>query len=88
MEYICHKSWFNLELVDQPNIKFCDSCNREVHFCQTNEELEHALLNNLCIAFSNVGSSDLTKPQRRMTLGIPRGYKGFNSLFGDNDEAK
>lgn len=87
MEYICSKSWFALELMDQPNIKFCDSCNKEVHFCQTDEELENALQNNLCIAFTNDGADELITPQRHMTLGLPSGYKGFDSLFGDNNEA-
>ncbi len=87
MEYICSKSWFDLELVDQPNIKFCDTCNREVHFCQTDEELQNALTNNLCIAYSNEGSDEFISPRRHMTLGIPKGYKGFDSLFGNNNEA-
>lgn len=88
MEYICSKSWFDLELMDQPNIKFCGSCNKEVHFCETNEELENALRNSLCIAFSNEESEQFfSAPKRQMTLGIPRGCKGFDSLFGDNNEA-
>lgn len=87
MEYICSKTWVELQLTDEPNIKYCGSCDKEVHFCKTEEDLEIALLNNLCIAFTNDGSEELVTPQRHMTLGLPSGYKGFDSLFGDNNEA-
>lgn len=87
MEFICSKTWVELQLTDEPNIKYCGSCNKEVHFCEKEEDLEIALLNNLCIAFTNDGSDELITPQRHMTLGLPRGYKGLGSLFGDINEA-
>jgi hypothetical protein len=87
MEFICRKKWIELQPTDELTIKYCGSCNKEVHFCDTEEGLKTALLNNLCIAFSNDGSDELITPQRHMTLGLPSGYKGFDSLFGGTNEA-
>jgi hypothetical protein len=87
MEFICSKKWTELQPTDELTIKYCGSCNKEVHLCETEEGLEIALLNNLCIAFTNDASDELITPHRHMTLGLPRGYRGFGSLFGDNNEA-
>ena len=86
MEFICDKPWDELMPTDDLNIKFCLSCEKTVHFCKTESDLEVALEKGLCIAYETefkVSSFAL----KRMTLGLPRGYKGFNSLRGGNDKA-
>lgn len=85
MEFICNKTWNELIPTDNLNIKFCESCLKTVHFCATQKDLNNALENSLCIAYEaefKVSSRVLT----RRTVGLPRGYKGFNQLFGDNNE--
>lgn len=74
MEYICSKSWNELQMTDDLNIKFCNACNKEVHLCEDALDLEVALEQNLCIAFQNQLEIKL---ERRMTLGIPKGFGGF-----------
>lgn len=86
MKYICTKDWFLLESTSNKNIKYCDSCNREVHFCNSNEELESALQNNLCIGYWHEDSGELKK-SKRFVLGIPNDYRGFDSIFKDDNEA-
>ena len=87
MEYICSKSWSELQETKEQNIKYCNFCNKDVYFCDRNIDLEIALQKNLCIAFSNEEPDQFISPKRHMTLGLPKGYKGFNSTFGDNNES-
>lgn len=86
MEFICDKSWGELAPSKDANIKFCMSCKRPVHFCVTQTDLKEGLEKHLCIAYeTEFKVSPLSL--KRMTLGLPRGYKGFNSLWGENDKA-
>ena len=86
MEFICDKQWYELMATDRLNIKFCFSCKKTVHFCKTESDLEVALEKGLCIAYETEFKAS-SFALKRMTLGLPRGYKGFNSLRGGNDKA-
>jgi hypothetical protein len=46
----CPKLWSELATTDTAHIRHCDTCNREVFFCKTDEEtIEHAKAGH-CIA--------------------------------------
>lgn len=46
----CPKRWSKLAKTKDPSIRFCNVCNRDVHFCTTLEEVhQHASRGN-CIA--------------------------------------
>ncbi|HVF85638.1 MAG TPA: hypothetical protein VM821_06630 [Abditibacteriaceae bacterium] len=39
----CPKLWQNLDDTQEPDVKFCDACQREVFLCSSDEEtMEHA----------------------------------------------
>jgi len=41
--------WETLSDTDDRQIRFCQSCQKEVFFCNTNEELAEAIKMNRCI---------------------------------------
>jgi hypothetical protein len=46
----CDANWDELSDTEDEDVKFCNTCQREVHFCETDEELLKAVKRNLCIA--------------------------------------
>ena len=47
----CDKKWEDLIETNEDEIRFCDSCEREVHFCADDEELAYSVRLNRCVAF-------------------------------------
>jgi hypothetical protein len=86
MKFICNKSWEDLTDTDDSNIRYCMSCYKNVYFCESQEDLNSALKSGLCIAYET--EFKVSKYSiKHSTLGLPKGYGGFN-LFGDfNDKA-
>jgi hypothetical protein len=50
------------------NIKFCTECQREVHYCATDDEIVDAIHRNKCIAIYNPYNNS----ESEMILGIPK----------------
>jgi hypothetical protein len=49
--YRCKANWDDLVKDEEDNsIRFCLDCQKEVHFCESDEELVHNVVNNRCIA--------------------------------------
>jgi hypothetical protein len=46
----CEMKWGKLNETDDENIKFCDSCQKEVYFCNSDEELVEAIKRNKCVS--------------------------------------
>ena len=46
----CDASWDELTDTEDYDVKFCYTCQREVHFCETDEKLLKAVKRNLCVA--------------------------------------
>jgi len=46
----CDKTWNSLIETDDELIRYCDSCDRGVHYCNSDEQLVQAITNNKCIA--------------------------------------
>ena len=45
----CEMHWEKLHETKDRKIKFCKICQKEVHFCETDEELVDAINENKCI---------------------------------------
>ena len=65
--YKCNMDFEELNSTDDKNIKFCTQCQREVHYCATEDELIDALQRNKCIAIYN----PYNNCESEMTLGMP-----------------
>ncbi|MBD2092843.1 hypothetical protein H6F67_23620 [Microcoleus sp. FACHB-1515] len=64
--YKCPKLWEALEATDEPDQRFCHSCNRRVHFIRTKADLEQAYADNLCVALTTIAP----KQDRVLLMGI------------------
>jgi hypothetical protein len=51
MGFECPKDWFALEPTDKVGIKHCNQCQKEVHLCINQEELNQTVEQQLCVAF-------------------------------------
>ena len=54
----CDKSWEEMRFTGISNVRFCDSCQREVHYCLTDEQLSHAVRLNRCVAVDSMHELD------------------------------
>lgn len=46
----CEAEWDDLDETKEKRIKFCNQCQKQVHLCDTDELLLHAIKSNLCVA--------------------------------------
>lgn len=62
----CEKRWFTLNKVEgNYQQRFCEQCNKHVHWCNTEDEIKNAIKNKWCIATENpLVYSDKTQSQR------------------------
>jgi len=51
LEFECAQNWFELEPTNKPGIKHCKQCQKDVHLCMTQEELDQAIDQRYCIAY-------------------------------------
>ncbi|MDT7523467.1 hypothetical protein RAE21_13810 [Rhodoferax sp. TBRC 17198] len=88
MEFECPRNWFELTETDKAGIKHCSTCDKPVHLCITQDELDAFARQGECIAFfSDPDLSTRFKLSReraetnrrdpdfrleRITLGLPR----------------
>lgn len=74
LAYRCDRDWSKLTETDDPDERFCESCQRVVHFCHTDSDLAEAIRLNLCVAFQ----SNSTAP----SMGVPAPLKLRNKRKG------
>ena len=48
----CDKKWGDLDATEEDSIRFCNACEKEVHFCEDDEELARNIRLNRCVAFN------------------------------------
>ena len=46
----CPERWTKLKKTDDPSVRFCGVCSRNVHLCSTMEEVHHHASKGDCIA--------------------------------------
>lgn len=47
----CDKKWNDLIETEDSDIRFCNGCEKEVHFCADDDELARSVKLNRCVAF-------------------------------------
>lgn len=66
--YRCGKNWSNLATTENPDIRYCGDCQREVVFCHTDAELASSIALNRCVAIS---LKERFNKNRRVVMGVP-----------------
>ena len=59
--YKCEADWEKLEDTKKEKIRFCNACEKEVHFCEDDKELTNAIRDNFCVAFERVEKNRIVK---------------------------
>ena len=98
-EFECPKSWFDLAPTYDVKTKFCETCNKNVHLCLTQEELDSQAEHGHCIAyFKDPDLSARFKLQRevcetlvpgnrvRMLTGYPASARRISDILNEGDE--
>lgn len=49
----CPMDWEALKPTDNQDERYCNECNRIVHFCHTSDDLMAAMQADLCVAIEN-----------------------------------
>ena len=74
LDYYCAQDWNTLIPTDNPDIKHCLECKKDVNFCKTYEEFEEMAENGFCVAymvFTDEETKGMTHRPVTMTVGIP-----------------
>ena len=50
----CEQKWEDMQLTRRNDVKFCPNCQKEVFFCNTDEQLKDAIVLNRCISIEYV----------------------------------
>ena len=51
MEFECPQDWDGMIMSADPNIRHCSSCNKDVYFCHTVEDLKKAISAQHCVSY-------------------------------------
>jgi len=70
LDYECDADWHALTPTDRENVRHCVACNREVHFCTEQSQLDGLAEQGHCVAFFEAQPRG-TKPTG-MRLGLPK----------------
>jgi hypothetical protein len=66
-QFVCPKRWEELTVGDDPAVRHCSQCDRQVYFCATDDEtVAHAMAGH-CIARERPADSE----RPRVTIGQP-----------------
>lgn len=55
-------NWDTLLETSDDRIKYCIECDRGVHYCETDDELNEALNKNWCVAINNHDADSEEEP--------------------------
>lgn len=62
----CPKIWDALKSTERSDVRFCDGCQRTVHYCRTPEQLHAAIVQNQCVA---VAIKETPESRKQLQIG-------------------
>ena len=86
--YECPLDWFKLATTDDASIRHCDTCNKDVYFCQDSGQLMLLLrfIPDACAAM-HVGKV-VTIDASKIRMGLPRGGKSNSAGLADEVDSR
>ncbi|WP_287017184.1 hypothetical protein [Cycloclasticus sp.] len=64
-------TWKSLIETKEPGIKYCKECDRGVHYCKDESDLEHALNQDWCVAMHVTDNEDEDITHELLGLIVP-----------------
>jgi uncharacterized protein (TIGR02996 family) len=87
LQFECPKQWAGFNSTGDPKVRFCDTCKRNVHYCDTLQEAQHHAANGDCVALAVVlpRRSVLARPPKppppkEISSGLSQLVKAVRSL--------
>lgn len=74
MEFVCPKDWESMVVSVDPNIRHCSTCNKDVYFCHTIDDLKKSINNQQCVTY--------------VSGEVVETSKEFDTLISDLDSRK
>lgn len=71
LDYSCAKTWDELIDTNDPNIKFCKECLKNVRYCETIEEFDEMSKIGHCVAYRVYKHGENDGVIWEATLGLP-----------------
>ncbi len=68
MEIECQVHWEKLKPTDDPRIRSCESCRKDVHLVTTQDELDEAAKRGNCVTFIKSPIEELPEEMRNRLL--------------------
>ena len=72
VEYECPLEWKNLKKTDDPQVRLCGECSKNVYRCKTDEAMDEHIKLNHCIA--------VNEPEMTMGLIAPPEPEPFDDF--------
>lgn len=98
-EFECPMNWFDLTATNDAGVKYCETCNNDVHLCLTQEDLDTHAEQRHCIAyFKDVDLNTRLRLRREvcealipsnrpiMLTGFPSPAKRISEILKRGDE--
>lgn len=98
-EFECPMNWFELTATNDAGVKYCDTCNNDVHLCLSQEDLDTHAEQRHCIAyFKDVDLSTRLRLQNEvfealipsnrpiMLTGYPAPARRISEILKKDDE--
>lgn len=79
----CPKQWSSLVATDNPAVRRCGTCDRDVHFCATIEEVREHAWENHCVAFDPALRSRDARLVYARERPSPPGFDGLEIEMGE-----
>mgnify|MGYP000072328316 FL=1 len=80
MAYVCTKNWFELTPTYKADVKYCDTCKKEVFLCVEQSELNERISKGVCVAY-------LIEPNRPTRFKLAR-EKTLSKMHDPNFKPK
>jgi len=75
LDYYCAQDWNSLVPTNDPGLKFCTECQKNVKFCKTYEEFEEMAEIGHCVAFLSFTHEEIEEMKKQpvtMPMGLPK----------------
>ncbi|GAB3191250.1 hypothetical protein GCM10027292_29150 [Hydrogenophaga aquatica] len=71
MEYECSADWNELTATTDDKIRHCTTCDKDVHFCTDQNQLDGHAKQGHCVAFYEAEPNPCKDSPKSMRLGLP-----------------
>lgn len=85
-QFECEQSWLLLQATDDPQVRYCDTCEHRVYRCDSVEEAAEHARRGHCIAVARNMAYTATRKRSSMIMGRPNYERLWaEQVFGESE---